>query len=176
VILLQLFLSFAKIGLFAFGGGYATLVLIEQEIVISMHWLSHSEFLDVITISQLTPGPIAINAATFVGYKVNGIPGSIVATLAFCLPSLAITFILTRFLAKYESNTWVNSVVRGLRPAVIALIAAAAYSIIAGRGIMDVKGIVIAAASFVLLRTRKVDSILVLILAGAAGIVVYGLF
>jgi chromate transporter len=167
VILLQLFLSFAKIGLFAFGGGYATLVLIEQEIVISMHWLSHSEFLDVITISQLTP---------FVGYKVNGIPGSIVATLAFCLPSLAITFILTRFLAKYESNTWVNSVVRGLRPAVIALIAAAAYSIIAGRGIMDVKGIVIAAASFVLLRTRKVDSILVLILAGAAGIVVYGFF
>ena len=174
--LLQLFFSFAKIGLFAFGGGYATLALIEQEIVTSMQWLTYSQFLDVITISQLTPGPIAINAATFVGYKVAGIPGSIVATLAFCLPSMVIIFLLVRFLAKYETNTWVSSVVRGLRPAVIALIAAAGYSIVSGEGIVDVKGIVIAVASFIILRTRRVDAILVLLIAGAAGVVLYGLF
>ncbi len=170
--LIQLFLTFAKIGLFAFGGGSATLPLIEREIVIGLQWLSHSEFLELIAISELTPGPIALNAATFVGYKVGGGWGSTIATIGVCLPSVILILIVAHFLQKFEANIWADKIVRSLRPAVIALIAAAAYSI-AGKGITDIKGIVIAIVSFVGLMTRKVNPILVLILAGIAGIIVY---
>ncbi len=171
MILIQLFLIFAQIGFFAFGGGYAVLPLIEKEIVNNFHWLTHKEFLEVVTISQLTPGPISINAATFVGYKVGGIIGSIVATLSVCLPSVVIILIVVRFLKKFETNIWVNNILKGLRPAVVALIASAAYSIVKGGGISDIKGIIIAVVSFLLLRSKKLSPILILILAGIAGIV-----
>ena len=170
--LIQLFLTFAKIGLFAFGGGSATLPLIEREIVIGLQWLSHSEFLELIAISELTPGPIAINAATFVGYKLGGFWGSTIATIGVCLPSVTLILIVAHFLQRFEANIWADKIVRGLRPAVIALIAAAAYSI-AGKGITDVWGIIIAVASFLVLRTRKINPILVLIMAGISGIIVY---
>ena len=172
MILIQLLLTFAKIGLFAFGGGSATLPLIEREIVIGLQWLSHSEFLELIAISELTPGPIAINAATFVGYKLGGVWGSTIATIGVCLPSVILILIVAHFLQRFEANIWADKIVRGLRPAVIALIAAAAYSI-AGKGITDVWGIIIAVASFLVLRTHKINPILVLILAGISGIIVY---
>lgn len=170
--LIRLFLAFAKIGLFAFGGGSATLPLIEREIVIGLQWFSHSEFLELVAISELTPGPIAINAATFVGYKLGGIWGSAIATLGVCLPSVTLLLIVARFLRRFEGNIWADRIVRSLRPAVVALIAAAAYSI-AGRGITDMWGIVIAVASFLILRTRKVNPVLVLIAAGVSGIMIY---
>ena len=168
----QLFLAFAKIGLFAFGGGFATLPLIEREIVIGLQWFSHSEFLELVAISELTPGPIAINAATFVGYQLGGVWGSAIATMGVCLPSVTLILIVAHFLHRFEGNIWADRVVRSLRPAVIALIAAAAYSV-AGRGITDIWGIIIAVASFAVLRTRKINPILVLITAGIAGIIVY---
>ena len=170
--LIRLFLTFAKIGLFAFGGGAATLPLIEREIVVKLLWLSHSEFLELVAIAELTPGPIAINAATFVGYKVGGFWGSTIATIGVCLPSAILILVIAHFLQKFEANIWANRIVVSLRPAVIALIAAAAYSI-AGRGITDVRGVIIAVASFLLLRTRKINPIFVLILAGISGIVIY---
>jgi len=173
MITIRLFLIFAKIGLFAFGGGYAILPLIEKEVVYGTHWLTHSEFLNVVTISQLTPGPIAINAATFIGYKEGGILGAIFSTLGVCLPSMLLVLIVIRFLKKFETNEVVNRVIKGLRPAVIALIASAAYSIISGGGISDIKGAGIAIISFLLIRTKKIDPILVLILAGVSGIVLY---
>ncbi len=173
MIIFQLFLAFAQIGLFAFGGGYATLPLIEKEIVITRHWLTHAEFLDVITISQLTPGPIGINAATFVGYKISGLLGGAVATIGFCLPSIIIILLLMKFLKKYGAKPYVNRVVKGIRPAVIALMVAAAYSIATGGGITDIKGITIAVVSFVVLETHKLDPIIVLLLAGVVGIIVY---
>lgn len=173
MILLQLFLAFAQIGFFAFGGGYAILPLIEKEIVNNLHWLTHKEFLEVVTISQLTPGPIAINAATFVGYKVGGVIGSAVATISVCLPPVILVLIVVRFLKRFEANIWVNSVIKGLRPAVVALIASAAYSLVKGGGITEVKGLVIAIISFIILRTKKLDPILVLILAGIVGIIIY---
>ena len=173
MLLIQLFLTFAQIGLFAFGGGYATLPLIEKEIVNKFHWLTHKEFLEVVTISQLTPGPIAINAATFVGYKVSGFFGSIIATVSVCLPSVILILIVVRFLRKFETNIWVNNILKGLRPAVVALIAAAAYSLIKGGGITDIKGLIIGVVSFVILRSKRLDPILILILAGIAGIIVY---
>ncbi len=169
---IQLFVTFTKIGLFAFGRGSATIPLIEREIVIGLQWLSHSEFLELIAISELTPGPIAINAATFVGYKVGGIWGSTIATIGVCLPSVTLILVVAHLLQKFEANIWADRIVRGLRPAIIALIAAAAFSI-AGKGITDIKGIIMAIASFLVLRTRKINPILVLILAGVLGIIVY---
>ena len=142
MILLRLFLAFAQIGLFAFGGGYAILPLIEKEIVNNLHWLTHKEFLEVVTISQLTPGPIAINAATFVGYKVGGVIGSLIATVSVCLPPVILVLIVVRFLKRFETNIWVNNVLKGLRPAVVALIASAAYSLIRGGGITEIKGLI----------------------------------
>jgi chromate transporter len=173
MIFLQLLLIFAKIGLFAFGGGYAILPLIEKEIVNGTHWLNYNEFLNVVTISQLTPGPIAINAATFVGYKEGGILGAIFATLGVCLPSVILILIVVRFLKKFETNTLINNMIKGLRPAVIALIASAAYSIITGGGIKDLKGVIIAIVSFLVIRSKRIDPILVLILAGVSGIILY---
>lgn len=173
MILLRLFLAFAQIGLFAFGGGYAILPLIEKEIVTNLHWLTHKEFLEVVTISQLTPGPIAINAATFVGYKVGGVIGSAIATISVCLPPVILVLIVLRFLKRFETNVWVNNVIKGLRPAVVALIASAAYSLVKGGGIAEAKGLIIAIISFIILRTKRLDPILVLILAGIVGIIVY---
>ena len=173
MIIIQLFLAFTQIGLFAFGGGYATLPLIEKEIVIARHWMSHAEFLNVITISQLTPGPIGINAATFTGYKIAGYCGGAVATFAFCLPSVVIVLLLMNFLKKHGTNPQINKVVKGIRPAVIALMVAAAYSIATGGGITDLKGIIIAIVSFIVLQTHKMNPIIVLVLAGIVGIIVY---
>ena len=171
--MLQLFLTFVQVGLFAFGGGYATLPLIEKEIVTAHQWLSHAEFLDVVTISQLTPGPIAINAATYVGYKIHGLLGGAIATIGFCLPSFIIIVLLMKFLKKYSTTPQVNKVIKGLRPAVIALMVTAAYSIATGGGITDIKGIVIAVVSFIVLETHKLDPIFVLLIAGAIGIAIY---
>ncbi|MGB9681699.1 MAG: chromate transporter [bacterium] len=173
MILLQLFFTFAQIGLFAFGGGYAILPLIEKEIVNNLHWLTHKEFLEIVTISQLTPGPIAINAATFVGYKVGGFIGSTIATISVCLPSVVLVLIVVRFLKKFETNIWVNNALKGLRPAVVALIASAAYSLVKGGGITDIKGLIIGIASFLILRGKKLDPILILILSGIVGIIIY---
>jgi len=172
MIFFQLLLTFAKIGLFAFGGGSATIPLIQNEIVSGLHWLSLNEFLQLIGIAELTPGPIAINAATFVGYKLGGVGGAIVATLGVCLPSIILVLIAVVFLQKFAANPLTDKIIRSLRPAVIALIAAAAYSIAAG-GITDVKGIIIAVAGFIVLMTRKINPILVLISAGIAGIIIY---
>lgn len=170
--LLQLFLTFIKIGVFAFGGGSATLPLIEKEIVNGLHWLNFNEFLELVAIAELTPGPIAVNSATFVGYRLHGIWGATVATMGVCLPSVILILVIARFLQRFETNIWVDRVVRSLRPAVIALIAAAAYSI-GGKGITDITGIIIAIVSFLVLRTLKISPILVLVLAGIAGIIAY---
>jgi len=168
----QLLLTFAKIGVFAFGGGSATIPLIQNEIVNGLHWLSAKEFLELIAIAELTPGPIAVNSATFVGYKLGGVGGAIVATTGVCLPSIILVLIAMLLLQKFAANIWTDKIVRGLRPAVVALIAAAAYSI-AAEGISDIKGIIIAVVGFSVLMTHKLNPILVLVLAGVAGIIVY---
>ena len=167
-----LFLTFAKIGLLAFGGGSATLPLIEREIVMGHQWLSHNDFVELIAIAEITPGPIAVNTATFVGYKLGGIWGSVVATLAVALPSASLLLIVLYLIRKFSKNTILNKIVSGLRPAVIALIATAVYSI-AGKGIADLWGIAIAVVCFLVLRTHKVSPIFVLITAGVSGMLIY---
>src|SRR5699024_393174 len=130
MIYIQLFLSFFQIGLFSFGGGYAAMPLIQEQIVDTHGWLSMSEFTDLITISQMTPGPIAINSATFVGIKIAGLAGAAVATLGCILPSCVIVTLIARLYLKYRNLAVLQGVLGSLRPAVVAMIASAGISIL----------------------------------------------
>ena len=129
MIYLQLFLSFLQIGAFSFGGGYAAMPLIQSQIVDLHHWLDFKEFTDLITISQMTPDPIAINSATFVGTKIAGIPGAIAATLGCILPSCILVTIIAYFYLKYRHMRFLQNILNYLRPAVVALIATAGVTI-----------------------------------------------
>ena len=138
ILLWQLFVSYLKIGFFGFGGGYAMLSLIQNEVVVQHQWLTNAQFADIVAISQITPGPIAINSATYVGYSVGmqtgavwcGVLGSVIATFAVCLPSLTLMILVARFFMKLKNNRWVEGAMRGMRPAVIGMIAAAALLLI----------------------------------------------
>lgn len=130
MILIKLLLSFFQIGLFSIGGGYASLPLIQQQVVDLNQWLTMGEFTDLLTLSQMTPGPIAINAATFVGNRIAGLGGSLVATLGDVLPSFIIVLILSFIYFKYKNISVMQGILSGLRPAVVALIASAGISIL----------------------------------------------
>lgn len=134
-LMLQLFWVFFQIGLFGFGGGYAMLSMIQAEVVTRHHWLTSSQFTDIVAISQMTPGPIGINAATYVGYTslTNagnewywGVAGSTIATMAVVLPSFILMLLISRFLMSYWKHPAVEHVFRWMRPAVVGLLAAAA--------------------------------------------------
>ena len=177
--LLQLLISYLKIGFFGFGGGYAMLSLIHSEVVVNNGWLTNGEFSDIIAISQMTPGPIALNSATYIGYEVAGVAGAVVATVAVCIPALTIMMLITRFFLKLHDNRYVASVVWCMRPVVVGMIASAALLLIFphtddGRSFIDGWSwaifILTLAAS-----ARKVNPILLIVLSGVAGIVIYGL-
>lgn len=124
MILLQLFWAFFKIGLFSFGGGYAMIQIIQAE-VLGYGWVSAKEFADIVAISQMTPGPIAVNAATYVGVKAAGIPGSFFATFGVSLPSFILIVLIAKFFIKFKENLIVDSVLRGIRPVTIGMIGSA---------------------------------------------------
>lgn len=128
--LIKLFISFFKIGLFSFGGGYAALALIQQEVVVENSWLAVGEFNDLITISQMTPGPIALNSATFVGQRVAGFPGSLAATIGCILPSAIIVGALSYFYKKYKDIDIMADVLKFLRPAIVVMILIAGLDIL----------------------------------------------
>ena len=130
MIYLYLFVSFLQVGMFSFGGGYAAMPLIQEQVVTIHHWLDISEFTDLVTISQMTPGPISINAATFVGIKVAGIPGAVVATGGCILPSCVVVIIIAKVYLKYRKMGMLQGILNALRPAVIAMIASAGISIL----------------------------------------------
>ncbi len=129
-ILLDLFLSFAKIGLFTFGGGYAMISLIENTCVQKKKWITHEDMMNVTVIAESTPGPIAINCATFVGYRQKGYPGAVLATLGMILPSFLIILLISGFLDHFLDVTWVASAFKGIRIAVGILILDAAVKMI----------------------------------------------
>lgn len=130
MIYLELFWSFVQVGLFCVGGGYSSMPLIQAQVIDVHGWLSMSEFIDIFTISQMTPGPIGINAATFVGMKVAGFLGAIVATLGFVTPSFILGIILAKLFFKYGNIGVIKGILNGLRPAVVALICSAGMSFI----------------------------------------------
>lgn len=181
MILLELFLSFVQIGLFSFGGGYAALPLIQQQVVDNHAWLSMTEFTNLITISQMTPGPIAINSATFVGIKIAGIPGAVVATLGCVLPSCVIVTIIAKLYLKYRNMAMLQGILHSLRPAVVALIGSAGISVLQsafwGTGAVSLSQInwvmvVIFALCLIPLLKTKVNPVWVMLGAGVANLLV----
>jgi Chromate transport protein ChrA len=171
-IYLKIFYIFFKIGLFSFGGGYAMLPLIRQEVVVNNQWLGAKEFTDLVAISQATPGPIAINGATYVGYKVGGIIGSIAGNIGVILPSVIIMLILTKFFFKFKDNKYMEDAFSGLRPATVGLIAAAAILLIPD-SFTDYKSLLIFGGAFIASYKYKVDPILLTIIAGVLGLIIY---
>ena len=130
MIYIQIFLSFLQIGALSFGGGYAAMPLIQQQVVTSHGWLSIGEFTDLITIAEMTPGPIAVNSATFVGMKLAGVGGALVATVGCVLPSIILVTVIAALYLRYRNMEALQSVLGLLRPAVVAMIAAAGVTIL----------------------------------------------
>ena len=141
MIYLRLFISFLQIGLFSIGGGYAAMPLIKEQIVDINGWLTLKEFTDLVTIAEMTPGPIAVNAATFVGFRVSDFFGGLVATVGVAMPSLLLILFLSGFFFKYRTHPLQKSIFHCIRPAVTGLIAAAAISICAGVEVMAKRGV-----------------------------------
>ncbi|WP_186429115.1 chromate transporter [Clostridium sp. BSD9I1] len=171
-IILQLFLSFLKIGAFSFGGGYAMLPLIEREIVKNHNWISYREFIDIIGISQMTPGPIAINSATFVGYKVGGVLGSTAASIGVVTTSFILVSIATHYIMKFKESRVIKSAFMGMRPALIALILSAFWSL-AKTSYTDVKSAIIGILTLVMLLSKRIHPIMVIVVAGVLGVILY---
>lgn len=181
MIYLQLFWSFIQVGMFSIGGGYAAMPLIQNEVVINHGWLTMSEFTDLITIAEMTPGPIAVNSATFVGIRIAGIAGAVIATFGCILPSLFIMSLLAYIYFKYKSVSSLQSVLASLRPAVVALIAGAGITILRqvafsgtalSLGNLNITGILLFLAAFYLLRKKKMNPILVMAMSGVCQLLI----
>ena len=150
------------------------LSLIQHEVVDKYHWLSLAEFTDVIAISQMTPGPIGINSATYIGYTVTGnVWGAVLATVAVSLPSFLMVLAISMFFVKFRQNRYISAAFTGLRPMTIGLIAAAALVLMNGDNFIDYKSILIFAATFVFSWRFNIHPILMICLAGLAGLVLY---
>ena len=182
MIYLQLFYTFFKIGLFGFGGGYAMLSMIQGEVVTRYDWVSTQEFTDIVAISQSTPGPIGINAATYVGFTATGsIWGSVIATFAVVLPSFILMLTISKFFLKYQKHPAVEAVFSGLRPAVVGLLASAALVLVNvenfGSPTDDtytfVISIIIFLVAFIGTKKYHANPILMIIACGIAGLILY---
>lgn len=185
MIFLQLFLSYLKIGFLGFGGGYAMLSLIQNEVMVQHQWMTGSEFADIVAVSQITPGPIAINSATYVGYHVGsqaggtamGVVGALIATFAVCIPSMTLMLLLTRFYMRLKGNRIVAGAMTGMRPVVIGMIAAAALMLIFpaesdDRSFIDIWSWLLFGGVF-MGSLLKMNPILLIVLSAAAGIGIY---
>jgi chromate transporter len=176
VIYFQLFLSFLSVGAFSFGGGYASLALIRQAVVLERGWLTAAEFANLITISEMTPGPIAINAATFVGTRIAGLPGALVATLGCVLPPCLIVALLSHLYLRYRKQRMIAGVLDALRPTVVSLVASAGLSILVpmalAGGAVQWQPILLFLGCLALLQWKKIRPIGVMLLAGAMGLLV----
>ena len=187
MIYLQLIWSYIKIGLFGFGGGYAMLSLIEREIV-SPGWITEKMFTDIVAISQMTPGPIGINSATYIGYVAPmkagftepfyGILGSLLCTFVVILPSFLLVAYTSHFIRRHKESLAIRGIFAGLRPVVIGLIASAALLLMNGEnfGFAEpdiIISVILAVASLATVLFTRIHPILVIILAGIAGLIIY---
>ncbi len=163
-----------KIGLFGFGGGYAMLALIEREVV-TPGWISEQMFTDIVAISQMTPGPIGINSATYIGYAVTGnVFGSILATVTVMLPSFLLVLYASHFIRRHKESAIIKGAFAGLRPVVIGLIASAALLLMNRQNFPDnTFSILIAVISFLVVYFTKLHPIVLICLAGLAGFFIY---
>mgnify|MGYP002295463293 CR=1 FL=1 len=180
----RLFLAFLQIGLFSIGGGYAVIPAIQQQVVETYEWISQRVFTDILTISQMTPGPIAVNSATFVGIKIAGIPGAFAATFGCILPSCILVTLLAKLYLKYREMAMLQGILHSLRPAVVAMIGSAGISILVtafwsseGDTVIRLAQtnwslVVIFIISLILLQKGKKNPIFVMVLAGVMKVAV----
>ena len=182
MIYIQLFLSFLQVGALSFGGGYAAMPLIQEQVVNLHGWLTMTEFTNLITIAEMTPGPIAINAATFVGTQIAGVLGAVIATLGCILPSCIVVTLLAYVYMKYRNMSLLQGTLASLRPAVVAMIAKAGITILISAFFLDgtvtfirqnicVSMIFFFGIALILLRKFKVNPILAMVLCGVANVV-----
>ena len=182
MVYLNLLWAYLKIGLFGFGGGYAMLSMIQGEVVTRYGWLTSQEFTDIVAISQMTPGPIGINSATYVGFTATGsVWGSIIATLAVVLPSFILMLAISKFFLKYQKHPVVEAVFSGLRPAVVGLLASAALVLMNAENFSSPKedmysfiiSCLIFLIAFIGTRKYKINPILMIVVCGIAGLILY---
>ena len=166
----RLFLTFLKIGAFTFGGGYAMIPLIRKEAVEKNSWITDDELLEVTAIAESTPGPIAVNSATFVGYRVAGFAGALAATVGVIIPSFAIIYLLSFAIEKFESNTTVKYAFTGIRAGVLALIIKALWSM-GGKIEKNVAAIIIMIAAFIIAAFTDINVLYIIIGSAAIGII-----
>ncbi|MBQ3354682.1 MAG: chromate transporter [Bacteroidales bacterium] len=179
MIYLQLLWVFIKIGVLGFGGGYAMLSLIQHEVVDNYTWMTTTEFADMVAISQMTPGPISINMATYVGYTAGGFFGSLLASFALCLPSIVMVYFIIRLFMNKKGDRLMSNLLKGLKPAIAGLIFAAGLSMMNAQNFVQIgKGennisIVICVLAFVASYFFKANPILLIVLSGVVGYFVY---
>ena len=184
MILWSLFIAYFQIAAMSFGGGYAAIPLIQAQIVEQHQWLTMSQFADLISIAEMTPGPLILNSATFVGQQMAGIPGAVVCTMGSILPPFLIVLVLSWFYMKYRSLKYMQGVLAGLRPVVVALIASAALSLLAlalfDAGVSEIRPenfrwieALLFIIALVLLRTKKAGPVTVIFGSGIAGLILY---
>lgn len=174
----QLFFSFLQIGALSFGGGYASMPLIQAQIVTQHGWLTMGEFTDLVTIAEMTPGPIAVNAATFVGTRLGGLPGALAATAGCILPACLLVTLIARLYLKYKNLAVLQSILGSLRPAVVAMIASAGVSILVSAfwggsvalAATNWRMVGLFLAAFLLLRKTRLNPIAVMVLCGIANL------
>ena len=168
----ELFISFFKIGFFGFGGGYSMLTLLEREIVQMHGWLSVTEFVDIIAIAEMTPGAVAINSATFVGYQIAGVAGAAISTFGVIFPSLLLVIPAAKLVTLFYQNKNLQNALNGIHPAVIALIGLAAY-VIGVNSIIDIKSALIGVGALLLLTFTKIHPLLLIAAGAVAGLIFY---
>ena len=183
MILFDLFKVFFLLGLFSFGGGYASMELIRSRVVSDYHWLTDWEYTDIISIAEMTPGPLGTNIASFVGTRTAGVAGTLIATLSYILPALVIVLILSWFYDRYRSLEGVQGVLSGLRPAVVAMIIAAAVQLVGtawwdGLSHLALENtnwtaVVLSLVLLILLQKKKLGPIQAILASGAVGGAVY---
>lgn len=175
--LLTLFLTMLKIGLFTFGGGYAMIALLENEFVENKKWIDKDEFLEMAAIAESTPGPIAINAATYIGYSLAGFVGSLVSTIAVCIPSFVIIFLISLFFDRFMALTWVAYAFKGIQVCVIYLVFSAGLKMLKGikKNVFNILIILVVAVSMVVFSILAVNfsSVFYILICGIIGVAVY---
>lgn len=185
MIYLELLLTFMLVGALGFGGGYAVLPLIEEQLVVNHGWLTTQEFIDILTLSEMTPGPIAVNAATFSGNRIAGVFGGIVATIGVVLPSFVIVILIAYLYFKFRQLRLFQGVVEGLRPAVVALIASAGFTIFLNAlfqttdqplltlSNINLVNVLLFAIGFTGIRKYQLSPIKIILLCGGLGMMIY---
>lgn len=172
--LIKLFITFLKIGAFSFGGGYGVLAFMQREIIETNKWITMKTFTDIVAIAEMTPGPIAVNASTFVGYKMGSFAGSALATIGVILVPFSLSLLVSVYFNKFKHLRQVNRILKGIRPAVLGLIAAACIDI--GKiSFIDFKSVIIGILVFIGVYKYKVHPILAIVISGVLGIVFYGM-